>query len=344
MTAKRVVDLRSDTVTVPTDEMRAAMAGASVGDDVYGEDPTVNALQEKAASLLGKEAALFVSSGTMGNQLAVLSQTRPGNEIICERSSHIFANEVGALARICGVQAVPIAGVRGELPLGEVESGIQEDDIHHPETALICVENTHNEHGGVVLSMDYLSALRALADRHGLPIHMDGARLFNAAVALDVPVAEIARYADTVTFCLSKGLCAPVGSMLCGSAAVIAGARKFRKMLGGGTRQAGILPAAGIIALDTADERLARDHQNAREFAQLIARIPGVTVCPMDTNIVYFDLPVSADTPAVVAALRGEGVRLSQTGARRIRAVTHEGIDGDDVAYSAQCLAECLAH
>ena len=265
------IDLRSDTVTLPTAQMREAMYRAEVGDDVYGEDPTLIELEALGARMTGKEAGLFVTSGTMGNQVAVLTHTQRGDEVICEAESHIFYSEVAGLAVLSGVQARTVPSIKGILSAETIEAAIRPQDIHQPKTTLICLENSHNRAGGTCYSLDSLAAIRKMADRRKLPVHMDGARLFNAALAQGVTVDKIAQYADTVQFCLSKGLCAPVGSLLVGPADFIARARRYRKMLGGGLRQAGILAAAGIVALQNMTDRLAEDHANAAQLAEAVA-------------------------------------------------------------------------
>ncbi|WP_074953778.1 low-specificity L-threonine aldolase [Alicyclobacillus macrosporangiidus] len=324
------VDLRSDTVTKPTDEMRRAMAEAEVGDDVYGEDPTVRRLEELAAEMLGKEAGLLVTSGTQGNQVAIATHAGRGEEVIAEANSHIFHYEAAAVAAIAGAQIRQIPGVRGALPPEAVAQAIREPDIHHPRTALIEVENTHNRAGGTVIPLDNLRALREIADRHGVPIHIDGARLFNAAVASGVPARRFAELADTVQVCLSKGLCAPVGSVLVGPRDFIEAARQWRKRLGGGMRQAGVIAAPGILALTQMVDRLAEDHANARVLAEGLAEVPGMRVDleTVQTNIVLAEISgtgLAAD--AFVAALRQEGVLASAFGEGLVRFVTHRDVD-----------------
>ncbi len=331
----RRIDLRSDTVTRPTAAMRRAMFEAQVGDDVYGEDPTVNRLQEVAAALLGKEAALFLPSGTQANQVAVLSHTGRGEEVIVEAESHIFYYEAAGIAALAACQARTIPGRRGVMDLDRVEAAIRADNIHFPRTALICVENTHNRAGGTVLPQGYLPELAALARRYGVPVHMDGARVFNAAVALGRPVAEIAAPVDSVMFCLSKGLAAPVGAVLAGPAAFIGRARRHRKLLGGGMRQAGILAAAGLVALDTMVDRLAEDHANARKLAEGLASMDGLGVDleTVQTNMVLFEVVDPAwDAATLVAALEKMGVLAGVFGPRQIRMVTHCDVSGEDVS------------
>ncbi|MDD2483917.1 MAG: low specificity L-threonine aldolase, partial [Eubacteriales bacterium] len=272
----RYIDLRSDTVTMPTDEMRKAMAEAPVGDDVYGDDPTVNRLEAIAAEKVGKEAALFVPSGTFGNQLCVLTHTRRGDEIILGKNCHIVLHEVGAAAVIAGVQLRTLDTINGMLVPADVEMAIRGKDIHYPDTGLICVENAHGL--GTAIPLDNLLMIKELAEEHGIPVHMDGARIFNAATALGVDAKEIAACCDSVMFCLSKGLAAPVGSMVAGTKEFIDRARKNRKLMGGGMRQAGILAAAGIIALEKMTERLVVDHENAAYLAEQLSKIHGIDV------------------------------------------------------------------
>ncbi len=337
------IDLRSDTVTMPTPEMRRAIAEAELGDDVFGEDPTVNRLQERAAALMGKEAALFVPSGTMGNLLGVLALARSGQEVIAEAHSHVFLNEGGGAAALGGIQIRQVPGTAGVMTAEQVREAIRPlDDVHQPPTAAVCVENTHNQAGGVVWPLESLRAVRAVADEHGLAIHMDGARIFNAAVALGVPAREIAGHADTVTFCLSKGLGAPVGSVLCGSEEAIARAHRWRKALGGGWREAGVLAAAGLWALDHLVDRLAEDHANARTLAEGLAELPGVEIDleRVQTNIVRFRLRTMA-APVFVEACRGLGV-LGGASGHGVRFVTHLGIEPADVQRALAVCARVL--
>lgn len=330
----RRIDLRSDTVTLPTPEMRRAMFEAEVGDDVYGEDPTVNRLEEAAAALLGKEAGLFVPTGTQGNQVAVLTHAGRGEEVIAEAESHLFYYEVGAVAALAGCQVRVVPGVRGAMDPERVEAAIRSENIHFPRTALVCLENTHNRAGGAVLPPGNAAAVAEVARRHGLPVHLDGARIFNAAVALGVPAAQVAAPADSVMFCLSKGLAAPVGSVLVGSRAFIARARVSRKLLGGGMRQAGILAAAGLVALRTMVARLAEDHQNAARLAAGLGGLPGLEVDPegVETNIVAFRVADPRwDAPGLAAALRAAGVLCNAMGPRAVRMVTHKDVVRADV-------------
>lgn len=330
----KVVDLRSDTVTLPTDEMRRAMYEAELGDDCYGEDPTVNLLEQRSAALLGKEAGLFTVSGTMGNLVAILAHTRAGDEIILGSESHILWNEVGAASGLAGtiLRTVPNED-DGTLDLGRVEATIRPEDIHYPPTTLLCLENTHNRCGGAVLTAEYTASACDLAHRHGLAVHMDGARIFNAAVALGVPVAELASPVDSVCYCLSKSLSAPVGSVLCGSREFITRARKMRKMLGGDMRQAGVIAAAGLVALDTMPARLAQDHENARRLAAGLSKIPGVSCSPDKTltNIVMFGLSSHVPPRPFIDRLRERGVKLNYPSRPTIRAVTHRMVEAEDI-------------
>ncbi len=328
------IDLRSDTVTWPTEEMRQAMFNAEVGDDVYGEDPTVNRLEALAAKKMGREAALFTTSGTQSNTIAVLTHTRHGNEIILGSEAHIFHYEVGAAAALGGVM-VRLApnDAEGRLDPDDILKAIRPKNVHNPETTLLCLENTHNRCGGAVLTAEYTERICDLAHANGLKVHLDGARIFNAAVALGVPAATLARKADDVSFCVSKGLSAPVGSLLCGSAEFIERARKTRKMLGGGMRQAGVIAAAGIVALETMVDRLAEDHANARRLAQSMAAMKGLIVSnpTPPTNIIMFELSAGLSAARFVSELDKAGVKVSSRGGNLFRAVTHRMITAADV-------------
>ena len=330
----KIIDLRSDTVTNPTPEMRRAMFEAEVGDDVYGEDPTVNNLEMIAAERMGKEAALFTTSGTQSNLTAVLTHTRHGNEVILGSDAHIFWYEVGGAAALGGVIMHTVPNDRsGRLDPNDVEQAIRGKNLHYPETTLICLENTHNRCGGAVLTPDYTKEICDLAHTHGLKVHLDGARIFNAAIALGVPVPLLTGNVDSVSFCLSKGLSAPVGSLLCGNKNFVERARKYRKMLGGGMRQAGVLAAAGIVALETMVNRLAEDHTNAKRLAQGLACIKGITLYHDDvpTNIVMFALSPELSTSEFIEALLKSGVKVSSRGGNLFRAVTHRMISSSDI-------------
>lgn len=340
-----MIDLRSDTVTQPTPEMRAAMAQAEVGDDVFGDDPTVNRLQELAAERLGKEAALFVPSGTMGNLASILAHCGRGDEVILGNLSHTFVYEQGGIAALGGIIPHTLPNrPDGTMDLAAIEAAIRPDNIHYPRTRLICLENTHNLCGGAVLTPEYTQAVAELAHRHGLKLHIDGARIFNAAAALGVDVRELVREADSVTFCLSKGLCAPVGSVICGSRAFIAEARRARKVLGGGMRQAGVLAAAGMVALETMPQRLHEDHRRARRLAERLAALPGVSVTPAPTNIVYFELAptLPVDAISLTEKLKARGILMLARDARRLRAVTHYWISDADIETTLQAIEEIL--
>lgn len=342
-----MIELRSDTFTLPTPAMLEAMQTAPLGDDVWGEDPTAHALERQAAETMGKEAALFVASGTMGNLLGILSHTQRGDEVIVGDQSHILHYEVAGACVVGGVQlrAVPNTA-RGTLEAGALRAAIRPPDIHAPPTALICVENTHNRCGGAVLDPCDLSSVREIAEPAGAKIHMDGARVFNAAVALGIPVSDLTAYVDSVTFCLSKGLSAPVGSVLCGSVDYITRARKWRKMLGGGMRQVGVLAAPGIVALDTMVDRLADDHARARRLGEALNAVPGVTVDmeTLQTNIVVADLQGLELSPRFVAEALGEhGVKVAATGPTKIRLVTHRGVGEADVDQAIAAIADVFA-
>ena len=333
------VDLRSDTLTMPSPEMRRTMADAELGDDVFGEDPTINRLEQRAAQLMRKEAAVFVASGTMGNLLGLLSLARAGEEVIADADSHIFVSEGAGAAALGGIQLRQLPTADGVMDAAQVDAAVRPtNDYHAPLTAAIAVENTHNRHSGSVWPLRALAAVREVADRHGLAIHMDGARVFNAAVAQGVAVGEIAAFADTVTFCVSKGLGAPVGSVLCGSASRIDRARRWRKALGGGWREAGMLAAAGLWALDHMVDRLAEDHANARTLAEGLAEVPGVVIdlSRIQTNIVRFELN-GVTAGEFLAACKVEGVLGGGSG-RAVRFVTHYGIGAEDIQ---RALAVC---
>lgn len=330
----KVIDLRSDTVTHPTLEMRKAMSEAEVGDDVYGEDPTINRLESMSAERMGMEDALFTTSGTQSNLIAVLTHTARGDEIIAGNFAHIFLNEVGGASALGGVVMHTIPNDSfGRLDADDIERTIRRDNIHFPKTTLLCLENTHNQCGGAVLDVDYTNKTCNLAHTHGLRVHLDGARIFNASVALGVPVRVLTENADSVSFCLSKGLSAPVGSLLCGSSDFVKRARKFRKMLGGGMRQAGIIAAAGIVALETMVDLLAEDHANAKRLAKGLAGIQGIDSNPdsPSTNIVMFSLLPDLSVNRFMEGLTEAGVRVGSRGGSLFRAVTHCMISSSDI-------------
>lgn len=326
-----MIDLRSDTVTQPTPEMRAAMAAAPVGDDVFGDDPTVNRLQEMAAAKVGKEAGLFVPSGTMGNLIALLVHCGRGDEAILGARAHTVLYEGGGISYLGGIHSRQVMEQPdGSLALEDIETAIRPQDVHQPPTRLISIENTHNRCGGTFQTPEYIRSLAEFAHTRGLVVHMDGARLFNAAVAQGVDARELAGPVDSVTFCLSKGLCAPVGSVLCGSRDFIARARHIRKHLGGGMRQAGVIAAAGIVALETMVERLAEDHARARKLAQGLSEISQIRLDGMPaTNMVFFNLAdsVSWTVKQIEAQMQERGVLVHAIGQRRFRLVTHYGIN-----------------
>ncbi len=342
------IDFRSDTVSWPTPAMRQAMAQAAVGDDVYGEDPTVNELQALGARLLGKEAALFVASGTMGNLAAILSHATRGDEAILGEDAHVYNWEAGSMAALGGVIPHPLpTDALGRMSLERIEASIREDDPHLPRTRLILLENSYGARGGAPVPVDYLESVGALARDHGLATHLDGARLFNAAVALGVPASALAAPVDSISFCLSKGLCAPVGSVLVGSAPFIERARRARKALGGGMRQAGVLAAAGIVALNEMVDRLARDHEHARLLAQGLADIPGlvVDVEAVKTNIIFFgigpEMPLSA--PEVARRLReSANIWIGAEGPRQFRVLTHHWVGPNEIEILLASMREVM--
>ena len=342
----KVIDLRSDTVTHPTPAMREAMYTAEVGDDVFGDDPSVNRLEDIAAERMGKEAGLFVASGTMGNLVALLAHCGRGDEVIVGDLCHTFLFEQGGMAALGGITPRPISNQPdGTLRLEDIEGAIRGDDPHFPRTKLVCLENTHNLCNGTPLTAEYTAQVADLAHSRGLKLHLDGARVFNAAAGLGIAVKELVQDVDSVTFCLSKGLCAPVGSMVCGSASFIARARRARKVVGGGMRQAGILAAAGIIALEQIAPQLAEDHSRAKELAQGLNKMPGIGVAPVHTNIIYFwledDNPTTPED--VINGLAERGVRLMSRGGRRFRAVTHHWISDSDVHSVIDAMQEVVA-
>ena len=336
------IDLRSDTVTWPTEAMRAAMAKAPVGDDVYGDDPTMNELERYAAERVGKEAALFVPSGTFGNQLSLFTWCPRGSEVILGEQCHIIQHEAGAASVIAGVQTRPIFAPDGVVPLAAIEERIRGNDIHFPPTSLVCLENAHSS--GRVISLSYMKEVSELAHLHGLPVHLDGARLFNAAITLGVDAADVADTVDSVMFCLSKGLCAPVGSMLAGPRDFIAKARRKRKIMGGGMRQAGVLAAAGLIALKDMTGRLAEDHENAHYLADKLGVLPGVEVDTgaLDINMVFFRLPAGSDGDALASFLKAHGVLINPPELGFCRFVTHYWIDKTGIDSAVALMKEFL--
>ena len=343
------IDLRSDTVTKPTPEMREAMAEADVGDDVYMDDPTVNQLQENAADMLGKEDALFVPSGTMGNLLALLVHCQRGDEVIVGDKSHICMNEAGGMSALGGIYPHPVKNQPdGTLALDDILASIQTKDVHHTITRLICLENTQNVCGGIPLSLEYTRAVGKIARENGLLLHMDGARIFNAAIALNISVKDLVGPADSVMFCLSKGLVAPVGSILVGSEKFIARARHLRKMVGGGMRQVGVLAAAGLISLEKMTGRLGQDHARAKKLSESLKQVQGLVLDAAEgasTNMVYFDLAdeIRLSVDQIVDEMKKRGVLVDWAGPRRFRLVTHYWVDDAGVAKTVKAFGEVLS-
>lgn len=337
----KYIDLRSDTVTVPTEEMRQAMAIAEVGDDVYGDDPTINKLERLAAEKVGKEAAIFVPSGTFGNQLALLTHTRRGQEVIIGKNNHIVVHEVGASAVIAGVQLRTLETINGAMNPKDVEKAIRVDDIHEPETGLICVEEAHG--CGAVVALETLKEIKQIAEKHSIPVHMDGARIFNAATSLGVDAKEIAACCDSVMFCLSKGLSAPAGSMVAGSKVFIDKARKNRKLMGGGMRQVGILAAAGIIALEKMTERLYVDHENAKYMADKLEEISGIEVIRdrLDIDMVFFKMGEEIiPEKTLVEKLYEKNIKINGSEGGEYRYVAHIGVSREDIDYVINSMKE----
>jgi threonine aldolase len=342
-----IIDLRSDTVTQPTLEMREAMAKAEVGDDVYGDDPTVNRLQELAAEITGKAAGLFIPSGTMGNLSAILSHCQRGDEVIIGQKNHTFLYEAGGISALGGIHSYQLQNQPdGSLLLQDVEGAIRPDDPHDPITRLICLENTHNRCGGTVQPPEYTKQLCDFAHSRKLKVHLDGARIFNAAAALGVPARNLAEHVDSVTFCLSKGLCAPVGSVLCGEIEFIKKAKRARKMLGGGMRQAGVLASAGIIALQKMANRLGEDHKRAQDLAEGLSENSGIVLDPGTpaTNMVFFSIApkVRISAPEVEEKLKSRGILVSASDLKRFRLVTHYWINDAAVKKTVESFADVL--
>jgi threonine aldolase len=339
---EKTADFRSDTITRPTPAMRAAMAAAKVGDDVFGDDPTVIELQERLAAMLGKEAALFVPSGTMSNLIGVRLHCRPGDALICEAQSHVHYYEQGGYAQLNGVAAWPLHGKQGVLTLEQLEGVPRDDDPHFPRVTLLCLENTHNRGGGKIQPHETIAEQCEWAHALGMRTHLDGARLWNAAVASGIPLAQWSKHFDTVNVCFSKGLGAPVGSALAGPADLIREAVRHRKVVGGGMRQVGIIAAAALYALENHMDRLAEDHANARKLADGLRQIPGVRMDPEppDTNLVYFHLaPGPLSSVEMVARLARRGVLMHETGPYTVRAVTHLDVDAEDVQRAIEAVA-----
>lgn len=338
-----MIDLRSDTITKPTLEMRKAMYNAEVGDSVYGEDPTVRALEERTAEILGKEAALFMPSGTMSNQVAVRTHTEHGDEIIMDYKTHVHYYEVGALAALSGVSSRMIQGNRGIFDSQDVESALRPFNIHYPVARLICIENTHNKGGGSIWPLDKIEEVEKCARRNNLKMHMDGARLWHATVETGIPEKEYAKYFDTVSVCFSKGLGAPIGSALAGDTTIIQRAERFRKQFGGGMRQAGIVAAGALYALDNHRERLAEDHANARFLAENLSVIPGIEIDPslVETNIVNFRI-IKNNAVQISQKLLSDGVYLMATSSDTIRAVTHLDVSRNDMEKAIKAISDAL--
>ncbi len=332
-----IIDLRSDTFTLPTNEMRQAMANAVVGDDVFDEDPTIHELQNLAATTMGKEAALFVPSGTMGNLVSLLTHCQRGDEIILGEKSHIFVNEVGGVAALGGIHPHPVPNASdGTIPLEVIKQTIRQHDLHFPPTRLICLENSHNYCCGSPIPASYFDQVKALAEDRGLKIHLDGARIFNSAVALSVDVMELVRSVDSVMFCLSKGLSAPVGSLICGTQEWIEKARKWRKMVGGGMRQAGHLAAAGILALQNPELQIEEDHKNAKAFASGLSKIPGIKldIDAIKTNIIFFEThSTKGSSEDYLKFLEGKGIKMLLMENGLIRAVFNRHIKRQHVDH-----------
>jgi threonine aldolase len=331
---RKFIDLRSDTVTLPTEEMLEALRHAELGDDVFKEDPTVNKLEEMAAEKMGKEAALLVASGTQANLVSLMSNTKRGDAVILEAGSHIYWYEVGGLSAVGGLLPLPIKGHLGILDAEDVEAAIRRKDIHLPDTTLICIENTHNRAGGTIVTPDQIKAISDVVKAHGLQLYMDGARIFNAAVAIGVDVKEFTKYVDNLMFCLSKGLSCPIGSIIVGGQEFIDRARKIRKLLGGGMRQAGVIAAPGIIALEKMIERLEEDHRNARFLAQRLVKMDGISVEleTVQTNIIHIDVSgLGVTSDQFVSKLKEKGVLALTRDRNKVRMVTHRGIKKEDI-------------
>ncbi len=339
-----MIDLRSDTITKPTEEMRRAMYEAEVGDDVYGEDPTVNRLQEKSAEIMGKEAAMYVASGTMGNQAAILTHTRPGTEVIMEANAHIYYYEAGAASAFAGIQPRPLPGQKGALLPEQVENAIRPDDIHLPPTSLICLENTHNRAGGKIVPLENMKAIYDLARRHDLPVHLDGARIFNASIASGIPVQDFTACTTSVQFCFSKGLGAPVGSIIAGPAEFIEEAKRWRKRLGGGMRQAGVIASACLVALETMIDRLADDHANARLLAEGLDGIKGLGFDPaeVETNIIIVK-PTTISPARFSEELKKRNILVSLMEPDMIRLTTSREVDRRDMETTIKAIQNILS-
>ena len=343
----KIVDLRSDTVTLPTKEMLEAIRNAKLGDDVYGEDSTVNELEKLSAEKMGKEAALLVTSGTQANLTSVMAQTNRGDEVILEADAHIYHYEVGGISALAGAVPKLIPGCMGALNPEDVERAIKDENIHNPKTTLVCIENTHNRAGGTIISPEQIETLSKITKTRNLKLYMDGARIFNAAVAMGRDVKDFTRHVDSLMFCLSKSLSAPVGSVIVGSHAFISKARKIRKMLGGGMRQAGIIAAPGIVALEKMVDRLAEDHKNARILAEGLAKFEGINIelDTVQTNIVKFDISgLSLSPKEFLSKLQENGVKASGYGGSIMRMVTHRHIKKEDIEYTLNIVENVISH
>jgi len=339
----KIIDLRSDTVTVPTAEMRQVIAAAEVGDDVFEDDPTVKRLEQKTAEILGLEKALFVPSGTMANQISLRTLCDPGDEVICERGTHIVNFEVAAAPAVSGIMLSPYDGYKGRMDIQLIENAVRPPNIHQPITKLIALENTHNRAGGIVLDLHYIAAVKEIARQYSLSFYLDGARIWNAAIALGIKPGEIARHFDMVSVCFSKGLGAPIGSAVCGRADLIKKARRIRKMFGGGMRQVGIIASAALYALENNYSRLAEDHANAKMLANGIRNVNGLSIDINDvqTNIVVFELGMPVDK--FLADAKAKGLLLVPFGRNRVRAVPHLGIDNNDIAKAIEIITEAVS-
>lgn len=344
MSNRDFIDLRSDTVTLPTEEMLEGIKQAKLGDDVYGEDATVNKLQEMAAKRMGKEAALLVTSGTQANLTSLMSNCRSGELVILEAESHIHWYEVGGISSIAGLLPWPVRAEGGALDPQQLENAIRPKNLHYPDPSLVCVENTHNRYGGAVIKPSQLEAINRVAEKHGLKLYMDGARIFNAAVALNVDVKEFTKHVDNMMFCLSKGLSCPIGSLIVGDKEFIEKARKIRKTLGGGMRQAGVIAAPGIIALEKMIDRLRDDHENAKLLAQGICQVDRIVLDPkkVQTNMVTFDLAESVDCDLFLRKLKENGILASAQAKNRVRLVTHRGIEKEHVEKTIAAIEDIL--
>lgn len=341
-----MIDLRSDTVTKPTAEMRQFMAKAEVGDDVFGEDPTINQLQEMMAKLTGNQSALFVASGTMGNQISINVHTQPGNEVIVEHNSHLYNYESGAPALLSGVQIMPLKGSRGCFTLEQVKQAVRPANVHHPQTALICIENTHNREGGTIFPLDEIKRISHFARENGIHMHLDGARLWNASIATGIPIKEYCQYFDSASLCFSKGLGAPVGSIIVGSYEFIHRARYYRKVYGGAMRQAGILAAAAMYAVQNNFERLKEDHRRARNLGDFIVTLPGIRIDQetLQTNIIVFDVKDSGQSgEEVINSLAKRDVKMLTFAGTKIRAVTNLHITDNDIEHTISALKDIFS-